>query len=150
MLAYSLDCSLRATRASLCHPLDLCLSCRMAEAPRSCDCFVSLPPGSRDEHVIFGKNSDRPQNEVQEVTHYPAVSHPPGSMLEVNSAGLPLSNNTIKHADQLTDTLHSCIAEPLRNTDFRNKISSHFFPNSITVPELKISLSETAVCTRTV
>lgn len=49
----------------------------------SCDCFVSLPPGSRDDHVIFGKNSDRPRDEVQEVVHYPAASHPPGSMLEV-------------------------------------------------------------------
>lgn len=50
----------------------------------SCDCFVSLPPGSRDNHVIFGKNSDRPRDEVQEVVHFPAASHPPGSTLEVN------------------------------------------------------------------
>lgn len=49
----------------------------------SCDCFVSLPPASRDDHVIFGKNSDRPRNEVQEVVHYPAASHPRGSMVEV-------------------------------------------------------------------
>lgn len=55
----------------------------MAEAPMSCDCFVSLPPGSLDDHVIFGKNSDRPRDEVQEVVHYPAASHPRGSMLEV-------------------------------------------------------------------
>lgn len=57
---------------------------RMEEAPMSCDCFVSLPPGSRDNHVIFGKNSDRPRDEVQEVVHYPAASHPSGSTLEVN------------------------------------------------------------------
>lgn len=61
-----------------------CALCyRMAEPPMSCDCFVSLPPGSRDDHVIFGKNSDRPRDEVQEVAHFPAASHPPGSMLEV-------------------------------------------------------------------
>lgn len=59
-------------------------SLRMEEAPMSCDCFVSLPPGSRDNHVIFGKNSDRPRDEVQEVVHFPAASHPPGSTLEVN------------------------------------------------------------------
>uniref|UniRef100_A0A8C4ZH66 Secernin-2 n=1 Tax=Gadus morhua TaxID=8049 RepID=A0A8C4ZH66_GADMO len=51
----------------------------MAEPPLSCDCFVSLPPGSRDDHVIFGKNSDRPRDEVQEVVFYPAAAHPPGS-----------------------------------------------------------------------
>lgn len=56
---------------------------RMAEPPMSCDCFVSLPPGSRDDHVIFGKNSDRPRDEVQEVAYYPAASNPPDSMLEV-------------------------------------------------------------------
>lgn len=57
------------------------------EAPRSCDCFVSLPPGSQDDHVIFGKNSDRPRDEVQEVVYFPAASHPPGSSLEVYKNG---------------------------------------------------------------
>lgn len=68
------------------HILPLCLVyCRMAEAPMSCDCFVSLPPGSREDQVIFGKNSDRPRDEVQEVAYYPAASHLPGSMLQVES-----------------------------------------------------------------
>jgi len=49
----------------------------------SCDCFVSLPPGSRDDHVIFAKNADRPRDEVQEVAHYPAEAHPAGAMLQV-------------------------------------------------------------------
>lgn len=57
----------------------------MAEPPRSCDCFVSLPPGSKEDYVIFGKNSDRPRDEVQEVVYYPASSHAPGSTVEVNS-----------------------------------------------------------------
>lgn len=35
--------------------------------PQSCDTFVVLPPLTKDGSVIFGKNSDRPQNEVQEV-----------------------------------------------------------------------------------
>jgi len=55
----------------------------MAEPPVSCDCFVSLPPGSRENQVIFGKNSDRPRDEVQEVVYCPAASHPPGSTVEV-------------------------------------------------------------------
>ncbi len=56
----------------------------------SCDCFVSLPPGSRDDQVVFGKNSDRPRDEVQEVASFPAASHPPGSMLEVKHTSGPL------------------------------------------------------------
>lgn len=35
--------------------------------PKSCDTFVVLPPVTRNSRVVFGKNSDRPQNEVQEV-----------------------------------------------------------------------------------
>ena len=58
----------------------------MAEPPLSCDCFVSLPPGSHDDHVIFGKNSDRPRDEVQEVVYYPAASHPAGAVVEVRSS----------------------------------------------------------------
>ncbi|XP_029950233.1 secernin-2 [Salarias fasciatus] len=66
----------------------------MAEAPMSCDCFVSLPPGSRDDHVIFGKNSDRPRDEVQEVAHFPAASHPAGSTLECTFIRIPQVEQT--------------------------------------------------------
>ncbi|XP_045458321.1 secernin-3 [Melitaea cinxia] len=37
------------------------------QTPRSCDTFVVLPPFTNKNVVIFGKNSDRPQDEVQEV-----------------------------------------------------------------------------------
>ncbi|CAL8331213.1 unnamed protein product [Merluccius merluccius] len=66
----------------------------MAAAPRSCDCFVSLPPGSRDDHVIFGKNSDRPRDEVQEVVCYPPASHPPGSSVECTYIQIPQAEHT--------------------------------------------------------
>ncbi|TNM85543.1 hypothetical protein fugu_007814 [Takifugu bimaculatus] len=66
----------------------------MEEAPMSCDCFVSLPPGSRDNHVIFGKNSDRPRDEVQEVVHFPAASHSPGSTLECTYIQIPQLEHT--------------------------------------------------------
>lgn len=39
--------------------------------PQSCDTFVVLPPLTQ-HGVIFGKNSDRPQGEVQEVVYIPA------------------------------------------------------------------------------
>jgi len=34
---------------------------------QSCDTFVVLPPLTDSNFLIFGKNSDRPTNEVQEV-----------------------------------------------------------------------------------
>jgi hypothetical protein len=33
----------------------------------SCDTFVVLPPSTDSNFRIFGKNSDRPANEVQEI-----------------------------------------------------------------------------------
>lgn len=66
----------------------------MAEPPLSCDCFVSLPPGSRDDHVIFGKNSDRPRDEVQEVVYYPAASHPSGTLVECTYVQIPQAGHT--------------------------------------------------------
>ncbi|KAM8945615.1 secernin-2, partial [Pelodytes ibericus] len=59
--------------------------------PSSCDCFVSLPPASLSPVVIFGKNSDRPRQEVQEVVYYPSATYPTGSkvmctFLEVEQA----------------------------------------------------------------
>lgn len=41
------------------------------EAPQSCDTFVVLPPLTK-HGVVFGKNSDRPQGEIQEVIYVPA------------------------------------------------------------------------------
>lgn len=36
---------------------------------RSCDTFVVLPPLTQSNFLIFGKNSDRPGDEVQEVVY---------------------------------------------------------------------------------
>ncbi|XP_022054584.1 secernin-3 [Acanthochromis polyacanthus] len=40
--------------------------------PSSCDTFVALPPSTEGQRIIFGKNSDRPCDEVQEVVYFPA------------------------------------------------------------------------------
>lgn len=53
--------------------------------PLSCDTFVALPPAAPGGRVVFGKNSDRPADEVQEVVHFPAAAHPPGAALEVRA-----------------------------------------------------------------
>ncbi|KAL1786221.1 secernin-3 isoform X1 [Sigmodon hispidus] len=43
--------------------------------PHSCDTFVALPPATVGNRVIFGKNSDRLFDEVQEVIYFPAAIH---------------------------------------------------------------------------
>lgn len=50
----------------------------------SCDTFVVLPPLTAHGGVIFGKNSDRPYGEVQELVYRPAQQHPAGDKLQVN------------------------------------------------------------------
>ncbi|XP_026881803.2 secernin-2 [Electrophorus electricus] len=66
----------------------------MAEPPQSCDCFVSLPPSSKYDHVIFGKNSDRPRDEVQEVVYYPGASHTPGGTVQCTYISVPQVERT--------------------------------------------------------
>ena len=49
----------------------------------SCDTFVALPPATADGCVVFGKNSDRPEDEVQEVVYVPSTDHLPGTNVSV-------------------------------------------------------------------
>lgn len=51
--------------------------------PSSCDIFVALPPSTEKHRVIFGKNSDRPCDEVQEVVYFPARDYDVGEKVEV-------------------------------------------------------------------
>ncbi|XP_025927669.1 secernin-2 isoform X2 [Apteryx rowi] len=53
-----------------------------APAPSSCDCFVALPPATAAPAVVFGKNADRPRDEVQEVVYVPAALHGPGEKVQ--------------------------------------------------------------------
>lgn len=62
---------------------------RMAAAPPSC-CLVAFPPRAKDGLVVFGKNSARPRDEVQEVVYFPAADHEPESKVEVSDALRPL------------------------------------------------------------
>ncbi|XP_032065271.1 secernin-3 [Thamnophis elegans] len=50
--------------------------------PFSCDTFVALPPATLGGRIIFGKNSDRPSDEVQEIVFFPAAVHDPGQKVE--------------------------------------------------------------------
>lgn len=61
-----------------------------ATCPQSCDTFVVLPNNTKDGVVIFGKNSDRPAGEVQEVVYLPAADHAEGAVVQVGDAcGVP-------------------------------------------------------------
>ncbi|XP_042199262.1 secernin-2 isoform X2 [Callorhinchus milii] len=53
-----------------------------AQPPCSCDSFVALPPSTKGRSVIFGKNSDRSQDEVQEVIYFGSATYEEGSKLE--------------------------------------------------------------------
>lgn len=55
----------------------------MKPQPQSCDTFVVLPNLTRGQNVIFGKNSDRPKHEVQEVVYCEGSKHEPGSTVQV-------------------------------------------------------------------
>ncbi|XP_062861948.1 secernin-3 [Trichomycterus rosablanca] len=50
--------------------------------PSSCDTFVALPPATEGQRIVFGKNSDRPCDEVQEVVYFPAKDFSPGEKVE--------------------------------------------------------------------
>lgn len=51
--------------------------------PQSCDTFVVLPPLTHNG-VIFGKNSDRPQGEVQEVVYFPATKNTDSTKVNIS------------------------------------------------------------------
>lgn len=68
--------------------------------PLSCDTFVALPPAAPGGRVVFGKNSDRPADEVQEVVHFPAAVHPPGAALEVRARGRSACGGRREHRCQ--------------------------------------------------
>ena len=49
----------------------------------SCDTFVALSDVTSGGNVIFGKNSDRPRGEVQEVIAFPREKHDKGELVQV-------------------------------------------------------------------
>lgn len=69
-------------------------------SPSSCDTFVVLPPATAGGCIIFGKNSDRPDDEVQEVVAFPAARHPPGASLQCTYISIPQATRT--HAVMLS------------------------------------------------
>ena len=60
-----------------------------------CDTFVALPDASRDGSVIFGKNSDRPAGEVQDVVAFPAQTWNTGQTLRCTYIEIPQVSSTV-------------------------------------------------------
>jgi len=54
-----------------------------------CDTFVALPDATLDGKLIFGKNSDRPNGEIQDVVSFPAQQHASGNSLQCTYLQIP-------------------------------------------------------------
>ncbi|KAF4087019.1 hypothetical protein AMELA_G00090790 [Ameiurus melas] len=92
LLLQCLDEETLYARAPVTAPPILAYFCTLADiafdparrmmTPSSCDTFVAFPPASEGQRVIFGKNSDRPCDEVQEVVYFPSKDYSPGDKVE--------------------------------------------------------------------
>jgi len=60
----------------------------------SCDTFVVLPDATKGGAVVFGKNSDRPAGEVQEVVYVPAADHAEDSTVQCTYIAVPQALHT--------------------------------------------------------
>lgn len=60
----------------------------------SCDTFVAMSDVTSGGEVIFGKNSDRPRGEVQEVVAFSRKTYPPGQELQCTYITIPQSETT--------------------------------------------------------
>lgn len=67
-----------------------------------CDTFVALPQATADRTVIFAKNSDRPHDEVQNVTHYSRIHHKE-----------PMVRCTYIEIPQVKETFEILLSQPL-------------------------------------
>ena len=59
-----------------------------------CDTFVALRNATRDNSVIFGKNSDRDPNEAHELIFIPHQKHPKGEKVNCTYISIPQVEET--------------------------------------------------------
>ncbi|XP_075538480.1 secernin-2 isoform X3 [Dermacentor variabilis] len=74
----------------------------LGNRPTSCDTFVALPPATRNDCIVFGKNSDRPAGEVQEVVYVPKTHHSSSTKLQC----------TYIEVDQVAETCAVMLSKP--------------------------------------
>jgi len=59
-----------------------------------CDTFIALPDATLDGTLIFGKNSDRPNGEVQDVVSFPAQQYASDDTLQCTYLQIPQAPQT--------------------------------------------------------
>lgn len=59
-----------------------------------CDTFIALGNSTRDGSVIFGKNSDRPDSEVQLITYNPRTKYSKGEEVQCTYISIPQASET--------------------------------------------------------
>ncbi len=59
-----------------------------------CDTYVALAPATKDGSVIFGKNSDRTQDEIQLITYAPRTTYSKGDELKCTNISIPQVSET--------------------------------------------------------
>lgn len=62
---------------------------------KMCDTFVVLPDATQNGDMIFGKNSDRLQGEIQDVIVMPSQKYAKGEMLDCTYITIPQVENTL-------------------------------------------------------
>ncbi|MFW9785855.1 MAG: peptidase C69 [Candidatus Heimdallarchaeota archaeon] len=60
-----------------------------------CDTLIALPDSTMNSNVIFGKNSDRPWNEVQLITYSPRLKHSVSDKLDCTYISIPQVSKTL-------------------------------------------------------
>jgi len=60
-----------------------------------CDTFVALPNSTLNGDIIFGKNSDRPQGEIQDVVIIPAKNHDSNTTVKCTYISIPQVEKTL-------------------------------------------------------
>jgi secernin len=61
-----------------------------------CDTIVALGPATKDRVVLFGKNSDREPDEVQNITIYPRRQHRDGEQVKCTYISIPQAAETAR------------------------------------------------------
>jgi len=59
-----------------------------------CDTYIALKNATKDESVIFGKNSDRLGDEAQLITYAPRIKHLKGELLKCTHISIPQVSET--------------------------------------------------------
>jgi len=59
-----------------------------------CDTFVALSDATLGREVIFGKNSDRPKGEIQDIVVFPAQNYSSRAVVQCSYLQIPQAKQT--------------------------------------------------------